>query len=82
MLKNPRMLIELGSLDAAPSSEEIRRLAKDLGRLKSAGLDRVAVLGSNDVLFGLARMLTTYAELAGVNASAFRSAEDAQNWLG
>lgn len=72
------LLVDLRALASAPDSRSLRAFAQALHAL---GLARVAVVASRDYMFGIARMLATYAQLDGLEAAAFRSEPDAARWL-
>lgn len=76
--RNSTLLVDLRALASAPDSRSLRAFAQALHAL---GLARVAVVASRDYMFGIARMLATYAQLDGLEAAAFRSEPDAARWL-
>jgi hypothetical protein len=67
------------SLQTQPS-EEIIRVAEFLGPYKNR-VQRCAVLATEDIHFGLARMGAVYSEAAGVMTRVFRDGEEATGWL-
>ena len=49
--------------------------------LLPGGLTALAYVAPHDALYGTARMCTTYAEMLGIRAAAFRDEADAMAWL-
>jgi hypothetical protein len=70
--------------NAAPSLPVagVRAIVDLLRRhLLPVGLTALAYVAPHDALYGTARMFTTYAEMIGIRAAAFREEEDAMAWL-
>ena len=66
---------------ATRNPDQIREVAQFLGPYAERIDGRCAVVTSGDSHFGMARMGAAYADLVGVEASVFRSPEDALAWL-
>lgn len=69
---------------AAPSLpvSDVRAIVDLLRRhLLPVGLTALAYVAPHDALYGTARMFTTYAEMLGIRAAAFRDEADAMAWL-
>jgi hypothetical protein len=70
---------------AAPTTDFVRRMADAFGRhAQKIGSARVAIVVSNDVNFGMARMTQMLAEAQTpfITIRAFRKFEEAERWLG
>jgi len=76
--------ILLDATGATPevSFPELKQMSRRLASLIRTGLGRVAVVGSQDLTYGLARAYSAYAEQDGVEAGAFRTVGEARHWLG
>ena len=64
------------------TTEQVRRLvhrAADMLRLVDLG--PTAIVTTNDVLYGMARMYSVFAEGVGAAADVFHDAESAKRWL-
>lgn len=75
------MLTETRDVIAAPSAMELRAIAGDLRALHQRGMVAFATLVHNDFLFGIGRMIGTFANAVGVNADTFRHESTARAWL-
>ena len=64
------------------STDDIRRLVQRAAQmLRVIDLGPTAIVTTNDLVFGMARMYGILAEGVGVNAEAFRDMQSASNWL-
>ncbi len=75
------MLMDIRRSEAHPSVDDIRDFADFLGDLPSHVVARSAWLVSADVRFGLARMLSVYANEKGITIQVFRDLDRARAWL-
>jgi len=76
-----QILINATSLTPKLSSNDIRDLVRHTERLVQKGVSGVAIIAAGDFVYGLARMFSIYGYLHGVNIAAFRTQENAANWL-
>jgi hypothetical protein len=65
------------------SSEEIRSLAQTVGAAsRTSPVGPVAIVASEELVFGLGRMFQTYSDLQGrSHVGVFRSRDEARSWL-
>ena len=63
------------------SSAEIKSMARFLGTLGERFNNRIALVGPEDVPFGLMRMGSAGSEERGVQSDVFRSFAEAREWL-
>ena len=75
------LLMDIRHSDALPSVDDLRDFAEFLGDLPTHVVSRSAWLVSADVRFGLARMLSVYAEEKGITIQVFRDLDRARAWL-
>ncbi len=68
--------------EAVFSSDELRSFAKFLASLPIPIAKRAAWVVSADLRFGLARMLSAFAEKEGLELRVFRDTVEARKWLG
>jgi len=62
--------------------DEVRLLVlRAADMLRALDLGPTAIVTTDDVVFGMARMYALLAERAGVSAEAFRDVPSAANWL-
>jgi hypothetical protein len=76
------VLVDLREAGFAPSSEEVRRIVDELGSRSDKFRNRIAMVAAGELSFGVARMLTSFAEARGLRMAAFRDPEEAERWLG
>jgi len=74
------MLFDAFEADADSSPEELARIAALFATLKPY-LVRIAVVAGSDLMFGLAREYSVYAEQVGLDVRPFRDRATAQGWL-
>jgi hypothetical protein len=74
------MLFDAFEADADSSPEELARIAALFATLKPY-LVRIAIVAGSDLMFGLAREYSVYAELVGLDVRPFRDRATAQGWL-
>ncbi len=75
------LLMDIRRSEALPSADDLRDFAQFLGDLPTDVVSRSAWLVSADVQFGLARMLSVYAEEKGITIQVFRDLDRARAWL-
>ncbi len=68
--------------EAVFSSDDLRSFAKFLAALPIPIAKRAAWVVSADLRFGLARMLSVFAENEGLELKVFRDTVEARKWLG
>ncbi len=76
-----RLLADFRRMDFQPSSGEARDIAFLLGQNREFFEDRVAMVVSGTLAYGLARMTSIYAELEGFSIMAFDDFEEATGWI-
>lgn len=78
-----RLLVDLREDDATEvPGENVQAFATFLGSLEEKGLRRVGILaGSQPAHHGLARMVQTYVDQAGLEVACFHDPEDAMGWV-
>ena len=62
------------------SSQELRASAGYFASFED-GIERVAVLATDDLGYGLMRMASTFSEHQGLETAVFRTFEEARDWL-
>lgn len=75
------VLVDLHSLEYAPSIQDVQHIASKLGTLKTHFQGKVAVLVSGDFLYGMLRMTCVMAEFVGFKMHAFKDYDEAIQWL-
>ena len=76
------LLMDIRRSEAVFSSDELRSFAKFLASLPIPIAKRAAWVVSADLRFGLARMLSVFAENEGLELRVFRDTVAARKWLG
>jgi hypothetical protein len=76
-----QLLIDATNLTPAFSFADLRDLAWHGKRLVQSGLDSIAIIATSDLVFGLARVVSAYADSQGFRVFAFRTQEKASKWL-
>lgn len=66
---------------ASRNTEQIRYAAEFLGQYAARLRGRCAVVATQDIHFGLARMGAAYSEAVGVEVGVFRTRDEAIAWL-
>jgi len=75
-------LIDARAADTDLSTEQVRRLVQRAARMvRDVKLGPTAIVTTNDVVFGMARMFSILAESVGVDAAVFRDVPSATRWL-
>lgn len=75
------VVIDLRGSRYAPSQLEAQHLADQLTGLRSVLTGPVAMIAEGPLQFGVARMIASFAEAAGMPVAAFRTDEDAERWM-
>ena len=75
------LLMDIRRSGALPSTIDLKDFAEFLGDLPKHVAARSAWLVSEDLRFGLARMLSVYAEERGITIRVFRESDAARTWL-
>lgn len=87
LLDDPRvepgtsMLVDSRKVEEAPSTAELRIIARDLTPLHERGVSRIAVCAESMFVYGIARMFAVFAEMFGLHVAAFRDMDAAKQWL-
>ena len=75
------LLMDIRRSESTPSPDDLMEFAEFLSCLPVHVAARSAWLVSADLRFGLARMLSVYAEEKGITIRVFRESEAAREWL-
>ena len=87
MLGNPllapgtRMLVDARTVDAAPTTSELRAIARDMKPVVDRGLSYMAIVTDRPFVYGVVRMFAVFAEVFAVQVNAFRTMDEGQRWL-
>jgi hypothetical protein len=76
-----RVLIDGRLVGGAPSTDELRTIARHLKPLLDRGLGPVAIVASSPFIYGIARMFSVFAEAMRANVAPFRCMNEARGWL-
>ena len=79
--RSRKVLVDGRGVTGAPSTGELRRIARDLKPLIDRGFGPMAFLSDTAFVHGVARMFTVFAEVFGLRARTFRKMEEAESWL-
>lgn len=79
----PCLLIDLTASESIQkrSSDQVNSMARFVGSLGQRFSNRIAMVASRDLHFGLVRMGSAGAEERGVHTEVFRNIQDARKWL-
>ena len=75
------ILVDSRKVEGAPSTPELRLIARDLAPLRDRGVNRIAVCANSMFVYGITRMFGVFAELIGIHVAAFLEMEAAKRWL-
>jgi len=75
------ILIEADDVREAPSTMELRALARDIRPLVERGMGHMAIASKRPFVIGVARMFGVFAEMYNLKVLAFRTLEEAEQWL-
>ena len=87
LIDDPRLgpgtgiLVDARKVEGAPSTPELRLIARDLTPLRDRGVNRIAVCAESMFVYGITRMFGVFAELLGIHVAAFRDMDSAKRWL-
>lgn len=76
-----RVLVDVRKADFAPTSAEIESFSRTLPRFAEIFCDRIALVASGDLQFGITRMICLLADLNGFPMRPFTDIEEARAWL-
>jgi hypothetical protein len=76
-----KILVDARGVASAPSTEELRVIARDMKGLITRGYGPMAIVTDRTFVYGVARMFAVFAEAFGLHVRAFRSVDDASSWL-
>jgi hypothetical protein len=85
LLKVPRagsvpVFVDTRTVTEAPSTSELRLIAREMKHLTDAGFGPIAVLTGSTWMYGVVRMFSVFAQSA-TDVVALRSIEDAGAWI-
>lgn len=75
------LLMNAMTVTSAPSTAELRIIARDLKPLHDRGVERLAIFTDSTFVYGVARMFAVFAEAVNLKVGAFRRQDDAERWL-
>ena len=75
------LLVDARAVTGAPSTAELRAMARDLKPLTDRGFGPMAIVTEKAFLYGLARMFAVFAEVFGIRVHACRTMAEAEEWL-
>lgn len=75
------ILIDADDVQEAPSTMELRALARDLRPVVERGIGHMAIASKRPFVIGVARMFGVFAEMFELRVMAFRTLEEAKEWL-
>lgn len=75
------VLVDATGVRSAPSSAQLRLLARDLKPLRDRGVQRLAIYTDSMFVYGIARMFGVFAEMVDLKVGAFRGRGEAEEWL-
>jgi hypothetical protein len=75
------ILIEADDVQEAPSTMELRALARDIRPLVERGMGHMAIASKRPFVIGVARMFGVFAEMFDLEVLAFPTLEEAEQWL-
>jgi len=77
-----KVIVDLRKMEYSPSVSDIQSIASLIGEMKNSYQNKVAIVVSGTLHYGLARMAATYTELSGVPMiDAFTDFEEARQWV-
>ena len=81
-LQSPsRILVDARAVTGAPTTNELRVLARSLRPIYERGAQGVAIVTTGTFIYGVARMFSMFAEAFDLKVSVFRDFGEATNWL-
>jgi hypothetical protein len=76
-----KVLVDGRKVTSAPSTSELRAIARDLKPLIDRGFGPMAIVSDPGFVHGVARMFTVFAEVFGLKVRAFTAMQPAEEWL-
>ena len=77
------VLLDLGELSTPPEIHQLRAVSDEIGRIRAVvKFNALAVVASNDLVFGLSRMFEVFAKHFFRVTHVFRACDAAEQWLG
>lgn len=76
-----QLLVDGRTVSGAPSAAELRTIATHLVPMLQRGMGPIAIVTDSPMVYGVARMFSTFAELVSATVMPFRSMTDAEQWL-
>jgi hypothetical protein len=76
-----RVIVDLRESEYVPAADEVREITEEFRRFASSYQNKVALVASESLNFGVARMISSFVEAGGVRISAFKDMHSAQEWL-
>jgi hypothetical protein len=76
-----RVLVDGRLVRGAPSTEELRTIARHLKPLLDRGLGPIAIVATSPFIYGVARMFSVFAEAMRATVAPFRGLDEANAWL-
>jgi hypothetical protein len=75
------ILADARTVTGAPPADEMRGIARGLVPLVDSGLSAMAIVTDSQLIYGMARMFSTFADSSGAKVSVFRAMDEARAWL-
>jgi len=76
-----RVIVDGRDVNTAPSTADLRTLARGMKPLAERGLEQMAIVAGNDFVYGVARMFGVFALAVGLRVVTFRDMRDAERWV-
>ena len=76
-----QMLVDGRTVSGAPSASELRTIATEMVPMLERGMGPIAIVTDSPMVYGVARMFATFAELVNATVMPFRCMADAERWL-
>ena len=76
-----KLLVDGRGVTSAPSRDELYALARDMKTFIARGYGPMAIVTDRTFVYGVARMFAVFAELFGLSVRAFKSFDEASDWL-
>ena len=76
-----KLLVDGHTVTAAPSSSELRAILRDMKPLMDRQIRTMAIVTDKSFVYGIARMFAVFAEAFGMRVRAFRTIDEAEDWL-
>jgi hypothetical protein len=81
MADGRKLLVDGHSVTGAPNASELRAIVRDMKPLFDRHICHMAIVTDKPFVYGVARMFAVFAEAFGLKVRAFRSMDDAEDWL-